>query len=85
MILFLRIIQYIQLSRRDLSKTDLQCIKAIDSKMVSAKDIKGKKQKTIHIISGSSNENLLTFEWETSKCKDISRHQNESHGICCYS
>ena len=42
----------------------------VDAKFASIKDIKGKKQKTIHIINGPTSDDQTPFQWSTTKCMD---------------
>lgn len=58
--------------RRDLLEkegTARMCFGDIDSKVASINEVKGVKNKKIHIIAGPPNENVETFDWRTTKCR----------------
>ena len=63
-------------SRADLSKTS-SCSGAYDAKLSSIKNIKGKKNKKIFIISGPTyNDDIKPFNWnntENNMCRMIKR------------
>ena len=59
-------------ARKDLveEQSKKMCYGITDAKFASIKDIKGKKNKKIYIISGPTNDNVEAFNWETNTCKD---------------
>ena len=67
-------------SRKDLSEYNAQCRGAIDAKVTSINDIKGKKNKKITIISGPTTNQQEPFDSSTAKCTK-SQDMFVFHGI----
>jgi hypothetical protein len=58
-------------SRADLSESDPDCESAIDTKIASIRDIKGKREKIINIISGPTYDQQPPFNTENTSCTKL--------------